>query len=370
MRLSISTPFDNALIDGIKDTAVTQVFGKLNNDYVGGGLEPHNLASAASDRKAVEDHIKYAHKHGLTFNYTLNAPCLDNREFTNEGRMELRSLLDWISEAGADEVTVANPQFIGAVTRDYPGLKVKISATMCIDNVHKARLMEDQGVSCIVLDPMQVNRNFEMLEKIRDAVEVDLELIANNNCRWYCPVLTYHQTYLGHSSQQGVNSGIKHDYVYLKGCSKDRITNPETWIIADWIRPEDLALYEQIGYDYFKIIDRAAPREVMIKRAKAYTARHFDGNLLELIQHWGYRDIRAPQEIIDNVHIDNRKLDKHLKFFLERGCEGENCGVTCRHCFKFAKKAITINPDFAAKYAAEHGRIMEKLDSFQEVRFA
>jgi len=115
MRLSISTPFDNALIDGIKDTAVTQVFGKLNNDYVGGGLEPHNLASASSDKKSVEDHVKYAHKHGLTFNYTLNAPCLDNREFTNEGRGELRKLLDWISEAGVDEVTVANPQFIGAI---------------------------------------------------------------------------------------------------------------------------------------------------------------------------------------------------------------------------------------------------------------
>lgn len=370
MRLSISTPFNNDLIDNVKGTAVTQLFGKLPNDYVGGGLERHNLNQDELDENRLAEHIKYAHENGLTFNYTFNAPCLDNKEFTNEGRKNLRELAELVINAGVDEVTVANPQFIPALINDYPELNVKVSATMCIDSVHKAKRMEDLGVNCIVLDPMVMNRDFAMLEAIREGVDIDLELIVNNNCLWHCPILTYHQTYLGHSSQKGNNTDVPYDYVYLKGCSADRIKNKEAWIIADWIRPEDLHLYEEIGYDYFKIIDRAAPMDVMVNRAKAYSERHYDGNLLDLIQHWGYRDIREPQQIIDNVYVDNKKLDKHLKFFTRNTCASFDCGNSCRHCFKYADKAVTINTEFASEYMDEYNGVMDKLDSWQVVNFA
>lgn len=43
MKISVATNFDEKLIDGVRSTEVTNLFGKLTNDFVGGGLETANL---------------------------------------------------------------------------------------------------------------------------------------------------------------------------------------------------------------------------------------------------------------------------------------------------------------------------------------
>ncbi|KXF80527.1 hypothetical protein ATN88_07525 [Enterovibrio coralii] len=353
---------DNSLIDGLQDTNVVQVFGKMTNDCIGGGLENHLISKNTQSRDVFEQHVKHVREKGLTFNYTFNAPSLMNKEYTLSGKREIRELLDYITEVGVNEVTVANYFLIDSIKKHYPELDVKISATMQVDNLSKARKFEDMGVDCIVLDPMQVNRDFETLSAIREGTDCDLELIVNNNCLWQCPVLSAHQTFLGHSSQLGENKEVSHDYIYIKRCAQERIYNKEAWIIADWIRPEDLHYYEKIGYDFFKIIDRATPQDVMIKRAKAYSERHFDGNLLELIQHWGYRDLVKPEEYLDNIYVDNRKLDKFLKFITRMNCRDIGCGTECKHCFKFAEKSVSIKQKIVDKFSAAHSSAIKEIE--------
>lgn len=360
MRLSISTNMENELLDGLIGTNVIQVFGKLSNDYVGGGLESHLLNSKTSSKEHFEQHVKYVHEKGMTYNYTFNAPSLMNREYTKEGRKKIRELLDYICMIGVDEVTVANYYLMSLILKSYPNLDVKVSATMQVDTIKQCKIFEDMGVSCIVLDPMKVNRDFQLLEAIRKAVKCDLELIVNNNCLWKCPVLQPHQTFLGHSSQSKESTDLDFDYIYVKRCAQDRVNKPESWLIADWIRPEDLYLYEEIGYDYFKIIDRATPTDIMIMRAKAYTNRKYDGNLLDLIQHWGYRDIASPTEYIDNIYIDNRKLDNYVNHFKRKNCALLECGTECRHCFVYAEKCVNINPDFQLNYNKNHAILISK----------
>lgn len=364
MRLSISTNMDPALIEGVKETNVTQVFGKLSNDFIGGGLENHNLSNKTLSKEDFEKHVKLVQENGLSFNYTFNSPSLMNKEYTSHGKKKLRELLDYILDVGVNEVTVANFALIAPIIKHYPTLDLKISATMQVDNVQKAKTLEDLGVTCIVLDPMQVNREFEMLSAIRQSVDCDLELIVNNNCLWQCPVLNAHQTFLGHSSQNGTVEGIDHDYIYVKRCAQDRINNPESWIIADWIRPEDLTLYEDIGYDFFKIIDRATPTDILVRRAKAYSERRYDGNLLDLIQHWGYRDLAAPEDYIDNVYIDNRKLDSFYKFFTNKSCSTLDCGNSCRYCFEYSDTAVSIKPEFQERYNKLHKQMLVRSENF------
>lgn len=364
MRLSISTNMEKELIEGLTDTNVVQVFGKLSNDFVGGGLESHLLNSKTSSKEVFEDHVKLVHKKGLTYNYTFNSPSLMNKEYTKEGRRQIRELLDYISSVGVDEVTVANFYLMSLVLKTYPNLDVKVSATMQIDSIEQSKMFEDMGVACIVLDPMRVNRDFKTLEAIRNAVKCELELIVNNNCLWRCPVLQPHQTFLGHSSQSKQTTDLSFDYIYVKRCAKDRVNKPEAWLIADWIRPEDLHLYEEIGYDYFKIIDRATPTDIMLLRAKAYTNRSYDGNLLDLIQHWGYRDISTPQEYVKNVYVDNKKLENYTQFFKKKNCALLECGVECRHCYNYAKKSVRINSDFQSKYNDNYIQSMAKAEMY------
>lgn len=274
MEISIATVFDDNLIDECKGTAVKNLFGKLPSDFIGGGLEPHKLNKDVNEER-VRNHIRHAHQNGMTFNYTFNSPCMANQEYTAEGRRELYRLLEWLSFVQVDSVTVSIPILIEAIKKDFPELEVKVSSSVCVDSVIKAKRYEALGADCIVLDPMVVNRDFRMLKAIRKATDIDLELIVNNNCLWHCPFLSYHQSCMGHASQNGDNKDKlpPYDYCYLNGCALKRATDAAAVLMADWIRPEDLIYYEDIGYSKFKIIDRATPVEFLIERARAYSNR-------------------------------------------------------------------------------------------------
>lgn len=359
LKLSLATNFDNELIDLVKPYGVTNVFGKLTKDFVGGGLETDFLNYV--DKEKIKNHVNYAHKNGITVNYTFNSPCMANEEYLEDGKNELRNLLDWICEIGIDSLTISIPVLLKYVKNHYPDLAVKVSSSVCVDDVIKAKRWEELGADCIVLDPMAVNRDFEMLKAIREEVNIDLELIVNNNCMYNCPFLSYHQSFMGHSSRGNLSSKVPYDYCYLN-CSLKRMTAPSNYLISDIIRPEDLKHYEAIGYENFKIIDRATPTNIMVKRAKAYFDRRYDGNLLDIIQHYGYRDIATPDEFIENVYIDNRKLDGYIEKFLLKKCLNRGCGDKCKYCSDFAQSAISINRDFRNRIIEKSSELIRKVE--------
>jgi len=53
--------------------------------------------------------------------------------------------------------------------------------------------------------------------------------------------------------------------------------------------PEDLSLYEEMGYDRFKVVERDLPTPVMVSRVRAYAERRYDGNLLDLVQPYAFQ---------------------------------------------------------------------------------
>src|SRR5262249_24199411 len=131
-------------------------------------------------------------------------------------------------------------------------------------------------------------------------------------------------------------------------------------LIADWIRPEDIHHYEQIGYKRFKVTDRNTPVQFLKRRIAAYNRRNYDGNLLDLIQHFAYRDTIEPEDYLGQVYIDNRKLDDFLRPFLKSDCKSKDCGGACRHCFDFADATVSIAPEFVQKHLAVKGEINER----------
>jgi len=60
-------------------------------------------------------------------------------------------------------------------------------------------------------------------------------------------------------------------------------------IKSAWIRPEDLAVYEAMGYTTFKLLERGIPSAELLRRVKAYSERRFDGNLAELLLSYGFK---------------------------------------------------------------------------------
>lgn len=401
MRLSVATNFAPDLVDGTRAYPVYELFGKLPADPLGGGRASYMLSPLS--KKGLAAHVQQAHRCGIRFNYLLNAACLDNREWTRRGQREIGRLLDWLAEVGVDAVTVSLPYLLELVKRRYPQLQVTVGVFAGVDHVQKARIWEDLGADCITLESLSVNRRFPLLASLRKAVKCDLMLLVNTNCLQSCPFSQAHMVALSHASQAGHPScGFLLDYCLLR-CTRMKLADPVNYIRSDWIRPEDLPHYEDLGYERFKLAERNAPTEVMVRRVKAYSERRYDGNLLDLVQGWGFRSGPEHSEHVERglfwrlrtflrpwtanplrlmrirrlaeaqgmlgtlrrappVVIDNRALDGFLDYFFGVNCHERDC-EECRYCHRVAERAVRIDPSFREEVLRLCDEVLEDLRS-------
>ncbi len=382
MKFSLPTNFDPRYIEGLKGYPVTEVYGKMLTDVIGGGRLSQILpAVSLSDVRA---HAALCKKHGIGFNYLLNAANSDNCEYTRKGQEQLTRLLDELWGMGVERFTVATPYLLRFIKARYAKAWVKISVFAQVGDPRKARQWEDMGADEIVLDSLLVNREVATLLEIRRAVKVPLQLLVNNNCYYGCAHSPYHMSVIASGSRRGSKtSGFMPDYCFLR-CTAKKLRQPERHLMADWIRPEDLSHYEELGYDNFKLSGRNMPTDVLLMRLKAYAGRRFEGNLLDLIQDFGRTAVAgrratalksrfnslfiwlgnsAPlklaawRKLLDlsrkqgffsassiepPVVIDNRALDGFLGPILRMGgCRNRLC-EDCRYCHGIAAKAISV----------------------------
>ena len=145
LSLSVATNFDDGLLDAFSAYPVTEVFGKLSSDAVGGGRASFTLPPLS--RRRFERHVEKARSKGIGFNYLLNPACMDNREFTRQGQREIEALLEYVETAGVSAVTISLPFLLPVIKKRHPGLKVRVGVYARVDGVTKARACPDFRVS-------------------------------------------------------------------------------------------------------------------------------------------------------------------------------------------------------------------------------
>ena len=364
MKLRVSTNWDNALMEEFQGTCVEEVYGKLPSDVIG-GVRPAFLLPQINKKEAAV-HVRYAQGKGIRFNYLINTMCLNNVHYSRDGYREIVKLLEWIGEIGVDVVTVGFPYMIRLVQEVLPGMKIKASSVCRINSVPKARQYEDFGVDEIIIDE-NINRDFDTLTAIRKALDCELELIANPCCLHDCPHQLEHVAHDGHASQDH----SMNNYCYLQfpyyNCTMKKFTDPVEIIKARWIRPEDLKVYEAIGYHKFKIVERFKRTDVLASTVSAYEERRFDGNLIDILtltnpdvylkpdmeyfnkpEHVNVPMITQVGGLMDFafrdfIYIDNRKLDGFVEFFQKNGtCRNKDCSQ-CGYCRKVFEKSARFD---------------------------
>lgn len=402
MKFSVACNFDEALLDGLAPYPVYEVYGKCTSDYFGGGRPSFYLPTVG--RKEVENYVRKAHERGIEFNYLLNASAMGNQEYTTEGQREMNELLEWIDGIGVDSVTVANVFFLKLIKKRHPRLKVRVSSHRYTDTPRKIRFWRDAGADCIVISEVNIHREFKVLEAMRKAAgdDVELSLIVNNWCRQDCAIAGNHAVGLSAASQKK-SKGFPLDFCSLY-CNQIRLLEPVNYIRANWIRPEDLHIYEELGYENFKIVERNTPTAVLLDRVKAYHERRWEGNLLYLFQNYAYpyekftereKDAFSKKRMIkyfikpkavnllkflkvvrfgekgsvlfplrgeNPVYIDNRKLDGFIDFFRTHGCQSTDC-ESCRYCHRVADEVVRIDPEWKKEMLAIYEELLGEIYS-------
>lgn len=369
MKFSVACNWDPALLDGLSPYPVQELFGSLDATPVGGG-RPSLVLGSISREKAAQ-YVNAVHQRGWEFNYLLNSPCMGNMEYERETHHRLLEHLEWMCGIGVDAVTVSIPYLLEIVKRQFPQLRAKVSVIAHVNTVARARHFEALGADELMLDYMS-NRDFRFLREVRRAVGCDLSLLANDMCLYQCPYRTYHYNLCGHASQQDHPlDGFYVDYCLLS-CVVDKLRSPTELIKARWIRPEDLARYEELGYRTFKLSGRRMSTAWLVRSVRAYAERRYDGNLMEIVD--GVTpgvdpDVHSPQyeKMLNPRHapqserlnalgalfpvkpvVENRLLDGFLPFFEAQDC-ATACG-TCTYCDEVAAKAVHSDERELARY--------------------
>lgn len=392
MKFSVPTNWQNDLLALFSSPEINEVYGKLAEDFVGGGRNAYSLSNISKGR--LKTYLQQIHQNNCEFNYLLNASCLGGKEFTRRGQKEIFKLLDWLVKIGVDSVTISIPYLAEMIKRNYPSLKIMVSVMAHVDSVEKAKFWESFGACSITLLHTKLNRNFKLLEQIRKNVKCQLQLMANNHCLYNCPLEGYHELFASHGSQsKNFNGNFIFDYCYLT-CRYKKISDPALLISSPWIRPEDIGVYEQIGIDNIKLVDRRLPSNELVRIICAYTNREYTGNLLDLFPNLGEGTpatlsnilmrmkhflrsfsvnifmVRKLKDLLKKVEIciDNKALDGFIDFFLTHDCQSISC-KDCGYCQEIAKKVVKIDKDYQNKICEQYRELLEAFSSGGAFRY-
>ena len=386
IRFSLAANYDQELIPKLAAYPVDEVYGKFPADGISGG-RPRYLATPLSDDD-LRRYIQILDQHGIAFNYLLNGSCFGNREWSRSWQKRVSSLIAKLGDMGVRRLTVSTPFLLEMVKRRFPEFKVRVGIFAQVDTPRRARFWEDLGADTITLESFSINRDFNRLAAIRQSVQCGLQLIANHVCLMNCPLQSYHQNGFAHASDDSGNLFI--DYCLLR-CSRLRLTDPSQFIKSAWIRPEDLGVYEAMGYTTFKLLERGIPSSELLRRVQAYSERRYDGNLADLLlsygfkeptrkeSHWTLRHFLKPRQLNPlrlkplfelarlqgmlsplkqgPVFVDTRKIPvDFLKGFRNRDCASMDC-QTCGYCERIAEQAVSVAPEYRAAVLNQYAEI-------------
>lgn len=392
MKLSAPANYDLELIGELASHPVSEVYGKLAVDLVGGG-RPSYMACPVTKRQLAE-YVAELGRHGIAFNYLLNSSCLGNCEWDRRWQKRLMRFLEGLGKMGIRHLTVSTPYLLELIKARFPVFKLRVGIYAQIDTPRRARFWAGLGADAMTLESFSINRDFAALEAIRAATDCELTLIANHCCLPNCALQPYHQNGFAHSSAGSRRLFI--DYCFLH-CSRLRLEDPSRFIKAAWIRPEDLAFYEAMGYANFKLIERGMPSEDLLRRVRAYSERRYRGNLADLILPYGFKQPQAKpafwrlRHFFRPAQVSPRKLLPLFKLvrqqgmlfpqeerpitidaasippdfvssFRQRRCAQLDCR-SCGYCEAIGEQAVTVQPAFREESLQRRAEVSQALNS-------
>ena len=386
MKLSLAANYDIELIEKLAQYPVTDVYGKLPRDIVGGGRASYSSTSLTFDH--LRNYIAGLKKHNIGFTYLLNSSCLANREWDRRWQKKFFHFLNKLQQTGVNRLTVSTPMLFKIIKKNFPDFYLKVGIFAQVDCPSRAKYWQNLGADEITLESFSINRDFKRLKKIRESVTCALQLIVNHPCLPNCPMQYYHQNCLSHGSDGSNNIFI--DYCFLT-CSYERLKDPSLFIKAQWIRPEDLCHYEDIGFSNFKLLERSIPSSQLLKRVKAYSSRQSTDNFADLILPCGFPEKTnntwpwLAKNFFKPLQIRPSKLVPIYQLIKEQGIlfplkeskikiisslipenfldkfNNIDCALTdcknCGYCNNIAEKTVVIDKPFQQEILKKHEQV-------------
>ncbi|MBI2916499.1 MAG: U32 family peptidase [Chloroflexi bacterium] len=352
MELVVPTTFEPEFLPQLQGLPVRYVYGSLPDEP---GMRPMTWVPQI-DETILAEHAAQAAALGIDLLYVFNASCLGAQEFSGEGQRWLAYKIGQWQDWGIKAVTVANPYFVHMIKLRAPEIRVHVSMVANIDTLNKAQSWERLGADVLNIHP-NVNRDFAFLQALRQSVRCDLVVLVNEGCLLQCYMREYHANNSSHAIE-GMEKGYFMDYCSAM-CARIKIGEPAQILKSPWVLPEDLELYEALGIHKFKIAGRDKSTEWVLRAIQAYSARRFEGNLMDLVT--GFTELDRFGAGPVPVRVDAASLRGFLAGFQGKDCR-RGCGP-CTYCDQWAERCVDIEATAREHYLSELDRTTKSLAS-------
>ncbi|MBU1862241.1 MAG: U32 family peptidase [Candidatus Omnitrophica bacterium] len=251
------------------------------------------------DRHEMRRQIDLAHQYGIQYNVLMNGSCHSGLQFSKKFREKILGYLNFLKKAKPDSITIADPYLMEFVS-DHCTIPIVVGSFAAVNEPIKALRYQNKGARRIVLQ-REIYRDFQALQELRSLIKIDLSIIVNKGCIYQCDCCLMHINVNSHISM--LNSDDREAYgnysAPIEGCRTIRQVDPIEFLMSTMIRPEDLHLYEEMGYHTFKLSSRRRSTEWILDVARAYRERRYDGNVFDLSSHVVNPFINLPNKELD-----------------------------------------------------------------------
>lgn len=367
MEIVLASNFDDRLVEETVDLPVSTFFGGFPVQLTGGGRPPRILP--AVDRERFRAHLQVVHRHSRRFFATLNSNDLGLKEY-GPGYVDrfLREVSDLI-DLGVDGFVVALPALIEAIRTEWPDIPISVSTFARIRTVTQAQYFLNLGARTIILE--EANRDFRLIRGlVRLGAEV--EILVNQSCLPSCPYRGHHLNTSSLASQPDAPCPA-FEYPILE-CGLEYVQDPAKIISGIFVRPEDLAVFEEVGVTRFKVSGRNRSTDWLVRSARAYAQRSYPGNLADILS---LVQVKAPSAALRRIGegssgedaqalarafaplseltIDNRAFPPDfLRHIASVDCEHTTCDA-CGYCRGVAAKVLRVGGRPVSEYAPPTG---------------
>jgi hypothetical protein len=192
---------------------------------------------------------------------------------------ELAMLGEW----GITGVTVADLELCRRVAARFPALQIRVSTIAHVATPQRVQAFTDAGAHEIHLS-WDLNRELRLLEGLVSGSAVPLSLLVNDGCVHHCERRSRHYRSISRQleDERGARPGVS-DEAFSRRCAVQRLRSPEEILLSPFIRPEDLAVYEELGIERFKVVGRTKASGHILRMVGAYQRRSSPENLVDIL---------------------------------------------------------------------------------------
>lgn len=311
------------------------------------------LPKVLPNLEEFEKYSKLIQDYGITPIAGIDSTCQGNLEAHIKQNSAYKVLINELKDLGYNDILVSSPNNIGFLKANFPTIRIYLAYSQYVTSLNRAKIFFELGADYITLHP-DVIRSFYTLEnfiKLKEkwdsSRKFEYILPLNIGCNWGCIQWFQHHNLQSHrtivsplSSEQQNNSDIEDAFDYpLLYCWKKRLEKPVNLLKAGWISPDNIELYENIGYSTYLLLTGGFSVDKIVKIIQSYTKKSLNNSFNEFLNiPQPYGAYWSNDELLNSIlQLDSeviKEFNKNFPYYVAYLDERE----INHHCLKYVNK--------------------------------